>query len=61
VSLCSLRSSTVCTLTISNSHFSVCWFCFTLSTSVFHSLNTVSQYLIQSQVWFFFTVTTAAF
>jgi hypothetical protein len=32
-------------LSVSNSHCSVCWFCSTMSTSAFHILTTVCQYL----------------
>jgi hypothetical protein len=45
VSLCPLLSSTVCPLSVSTLQCTVCWFCFTMSTSVFYSLSTVCQYL----------------
>ena len=46
VSLCPLLSSTVCPLSVSNSHCTVCWFCVTMSSAVFYSLPTVYKYLI---------------
>jgi len=45
VSLYPLLSSTVCPLSVSTSHFTVCWFCATMSTAVFYSMSTVCQYL----------------
>jgi hypothetical protein len=45
VSLCPLLSSTVCRLSVSTSHSTVCWFCVTMSTALFYSLSTVCQYL----------------
>jgi hypothetical protein len=46
VSLCPLLSSKVCPLSVSTLHFTVCWFCVTVSAAVFYSLSTVCQYLI---------------
>jgi len=40
-----MLSSTVCPLSVSTSHCTVCQFCFTLSTAVFYSLSTVCQYI----------------
>jgi len=45
VSLCPLLSSTVCPLSVSTSHPTVCLFCATMPTAVFYSLSTVCQYL----------------
>jgi hypothetical protein len=45
VSLCPLLYSTVCTLSVSTSHWIVSLFCVTMSTAVFYSLSTVCQYL----------------
>jgi len=45
VSLCPLLSSTVCPLSVTTSHCTVCWFCVAMSTAVFCSLSTVCQYL----------------
>ena len=45
VPLCPLLSSTVCPLSVTTLHCSVCWFCVTMSTAVFYSLSTVCQYL----------------
>jgi hypothetical protein len=45
VSLCPLLSSTVCPVSISTSHCTVCLFCVTMSTAVSYSLSAVSQYL----------------
>jgi len=45
VSLYPLLSSTFCPLSVSTSHFTVCWFCATMSTAVFYNLSTVSLYL----------------
>jgi len=45
VSLCPLLSSTVCPLSVSTSHFTVCWFCVAISAAVFYSLSTVCQYV----------------
>jgi hypothetical protein len=45
VSLCPLLSSTVCQLSVSTSHSSLCWFCVTMSSTFFYSLSTVYQYL----------------
>jgi len=38
-------SSTICPLSVNTSHFTVCWFCVTMSTVVFYNLSTVCQYL----------------
>ena len=46
ISLCPLVSSTVCPLSVSNSHCTACLFCVTMSTAVFYSLSTACQYLI---------------
>jgi len=45
VSLRPLLSSTICQLSVSTSHFTVCWFCVTVSTFVFYSLSTACPYL----------------
>jgi len=45
VSISLLLSSTVCPLSVSTSHCTVCWFCVNMSTAVFYSLSTVCQYL----------------
>ena len=45
VSLCPLIYSTVCPLSVSTSHCTVCWFCVTMSTATFNSLSTVRHYL----------------
>jgi hypothetical protein len=45
VSLCPLLSSTVCPLSVSTPHSTVCWFCVAMSTAVFCSLSTDCQYL----------------
>jgi len=45
VSLCPLLSLTVCPLSVSTSHCTVCWFCVTMSTADSYSLSTVCQYL----------------
>ena len=45
VSLCPLLPSTVCGLSVSTSHCTVCCFCVTMSTAVFYSLSTLCQYL----------------
>jgi len=44
VSLCPQVSSTVCPLSVSTTHCTVCWFCVTMSTADFYSLSTVCQY-----------------
>jgi len=44
VSLCPLLPSTVCPLSVNTSHWTVCWFCVTMSTTAFYSLSTVCQY-----------------
>jgi hypothetical protein len=44
VSLCPLLSSTVCPLTVSTSHCTVCWFCVTMSTAVNYFLSNVCHY-----------------
>jgi len=41
VPLCPLQASTVCPLSVSTSHYTVCWFFVTNSTAVFYSLSTV--------------------
>jgi len=51
VSLCPLLSSTVCPLSVSTSHCTVCWFRVTMSTAVFYSLSTVCQYLTLYRLW----------
>ena len=45
VSLCPLLSSTVCPLSVSTSHCTICWFCVTVTTAVFHRLSTVCKNL----------------
>jgi hypothetical protein len=45
VSLCLLLSSTLCPLSVSTPHFSVCWFCLTMFIAVFYGLSNVFQYL----------------
>jgi len=45
VSLWLLLSSTVCSPSVSTSHFTVCCFCVTMSTAVFCRLSTVCQYV----------------
>ena len=45
VSLCPLFPSTFCPLSVSTSHCTVCWPCFSMSTVAFYSLSTVCQYL----------------
>jgi len=40
-------SCSVCPQSVSNTHITVCWFCVTVSTAVFYSPSTVSQYLTQ--------------
>jgi len=45
VSLCPLFPFTVCPLSFSTSHFTVCWFCVTMSTVSFYCLSTACQYL----------------
>ena len=45
VSLCPLLSSTVCPLSVSTSHCTMCWFCVTMSTAAFYIPSNVSQYL----------------
>ena len=44
VSLCPLLSSTVCPLSVSTSHCTVCWFYVTMSTAVLYSLSSVCHY-----------------
>jgi len=44
VSLCPMLSSTFCPLSVNTSPCTVCWFCVTVSTAVFHILSTVCQY-----------------
>jgi len=44
VSLCPQLSSTVCPLSVSTSHCTVCWFCVSISTAVFYSLSTAVFY-----------------
>ena len=45
VPLCPILSSRVCPHSVSTSHSTVCGFCVTLPTVVFHSLSNVCQYL----------------
>jgi len=45
VSLGPLPSYTLCPLSVSTSHCTVCWFCVTISTAFFYTLSTISQYL----------------
>jgi hypothetical protein len=45
VSLCPILPSTLCPLSVSTSHCTACWFCATMSTTVFYSLFTFCQYL----------------
>ena len=45
VSLFPLLPSTVCSLSVSNTHCTVCWLCVTMSTASFYSLSNVCQYL----------------
>jgi len=45
VSPCPLLPSTVCPLSVSTSHCTVCWFCVSMSTVTFYSMSTISQYL----------------
>jgi hypothetical protein len=43
LSLCPLLSSTVCPMSVSTSHFTICWFCDTMSINVFYCMPTVCQ------------------
>ena len=45
LSLCPLLSCTVCLLSVSISHFTMCWFCVTRSTGTFYSQSAVCYYL----------------
>ena len=45
LSLRPLLSSTVCSVSVSTSQSTVCFFCVTVSTGVLYSLSTVCQYL----------------
>jgi hypothetical protein len=45
VSLCPLLFSTVCPLSLSTSHCTVCWFCVTMYIALFHNLSTLCLYL----------------
>jgi len=45
VSLCPLLHSTTCKLTVSTSHYTVCFFCVTISNAVLYRLSTVCKYL----------------
>jgi hypothetical protein len=45
VSICPQLPSTVCPLSVSTSHCTVCWFCVTMSTAAFYIPSTVCQYL----------------
>jgi len=60
VSLCPQLFSTVCPLSVSTSHCTVCWFCVSMSTAVFNILCTV----ITSNCavcWFCVSMSTAVF
>jgi len=52
VSLCPRLFSLVCPLPVSTSHFTVHWFCVTVSTANFYSLSTFCQYLTRYRLFF---------
>ena len=61
VSLFPLISSTVCPLSVSTSHCTVCWLCVTMSTAVFYNLSTVCHYLTMYRLLVMVTMATAVF
>lgn len=52
VSLCQLPRSTIFLLSLNTSHFTVCWFCETISTAAFYSTSNVSQRLTKYPLLF---------
>ena len=62
MSLCPLVSFRVCPPSVSNSHYTACLFCVTMSTAVFYCLSTACQYLtVYRLLAFWVTVSTAVF
>jgi hypothetical protein len=61
VSICPLLHSTVCPMSVSTSHWTVCWLCVNMSTALFYSLSTDCQYLTLNLCWFRVNMYTALF
>jgi hypothetical protein len=45
VSFCPMLPSRVCPPSVSTTHFTICWFCVSLTNAFFYSLSTVCQYI----------------